>query len=650
MIFEELLETLQAEGLTLQSVAKSENKLVQNALKSKETQAAVARFEQIRAYLASYPIIHITELLQAQKTAEFLKQSQFLGLDIETSKACEHQQAGLNPKVSRIRLIQLFDGKSIYLFDVFKIGSTDWTHTLQNQYLIAHNATFEAGHFHHAGVIFSNLDCTMLMGRVFLNRNLSLKDTALDAFGLEMDKHLQVSNWGRENLLPEQLQYAALDAVIAYQLYQKYREWFEQNPHYQTTYQFLQALIYPLVRQQAHGITVDIAEHQKIITQWEQRIAECKHELAADGLQNPQSNSAVQAYLLQKLSEEEIDDWAKTKSGRLATNKDALSRLTHHKTLGALAELTTLRTRLANFGAKLQDLLIDGELYLSYQISCMVSGRFGCSKPNIQNQPRSGFKHIYVAPEGWQFVTGDLSQVELRVAGLISEDAVINAAYANGKDLHRMMAAKMTGKTESEITKAERTAAKGVNFGLLFGGGAKGLREYVRASYGVQMSLEEAENAKATFHAAYSQFTFWQNAIVKHTNQHDESESIYSRLTRHYDHSEHFKDGVYKDIYTHAMNYPIQSTAWELLALAIRHVDAHLPADGSIRISHHVYDELCLCVRAEQVLTAAKLLRQAFEVAYLTVFPDCNLNGIIEVGAGKNWAVAGSDEAVIQLK
>ena len=139
MIFEELLETLQAEGLTLQSVAKSENKLVQNALKSKETQAAVARFEQIRAYLASYPIIHITELLQAQKTAEFLKQSQFLGLDIETSKACEHQQAGLNPKVSRIRLIQLFDGKSIYLFDVFKIGSTDWTHTLQNQYLIAHD-------------------------------------------------------------------------------------------------------------------------------------------------------------------------------------------------------------------------------------------------------------------------------------------------------------------------------------------------------------------------------------------------------------------------------------------------------------------------------------------------------------------------------
>jgi DNA polymerase-1 len=103
------------------------------------------------------------------------------------SSRTTQQQAGLNPKVSRIRLIQLFDGKSIYLFDVFKIGSTDWMQTLKNQHFIAHNATFEAGHFHHAGIVFSNLDCTILMGRVFLNRNVSLKDAALEAFDLEME-------------------------------------------------------------------------------------------------------------------------------------------------------------------------------------------------------------------------------------------------------------------------------------------------------------------------------------------------------------------------------------------------------------------------------------------------------------------------------
>jgi len=352
---------------------------------------------------------------------------------------------------------------------------------------------------------------------------------------------------------------------------------------------------------------------------------------------------------MKKLSVDEVTAWSKTKTGNLSTDKDALSRLAHHPALSLLAEYTTLQTRLANFGAKLQDLLIDDALYPSYQIAGMVSGRFGCSKPNIQNQPRTGFKHIYVAPTGWQFVTGDLAQVELRVAGLISEDMVIIDAYAKGKDLHRMMAANMTGKPEDQITKAERTAAKGVNFGLLFGGGAKGLKEYVRASYGVAMSLAEAEKAKETFQRTYPQFTSWQRAIVKHTNQYDESESIYCRLTRHYTQADHFKQGVYKDIYTHAMNYSIQSTAWELLALAIVYIDQRLPEDGSIRISHHVYDELCLCATDEKVLEAAKLLKESFEQAYLTVFPGCNINGIIEVGAGKNWADAGSEEAIIRL-
>jgi DNA polymerase I-like protein with 3'-5' exonuclease and polymerase domains len=97
---------------------------------------------------------------------------------------------------------------------------------------------------------------------------------------------------------------------------------------------------------------------------------------------------------------------------------------------------------------------------------------------------------------------------------------------------------------------------------------------------------------------------------------------------------------VYSDIYTHAINYPIQSTAWEIIALAICFIDKHLPDDGSIRISHHVYDELCLCSRDDKVSEAEKLLLEAFQQAYLTIFPSCNIDGIIEVGSGQNWAQA----------
>jgi DNA polymerase-1 len=296
---------------------------------------------------------------------------------------------------------------------------------------------------------------------------------------------------------------------------------------------------------------------------------------------------------------------------------------------------------------KLKELLVGGELYPSYQIAGMVSGRYGCRAPNIQNNPRTGFKHIYRAPQGCKFVTGDLAQVELRVAGLLSEDPVINAAYVQGQDLHRLMVAKMSGKPESEITKEERTAAKGVNFGLLFGGGARGLQQYVRASYGVDMTMEQAVDAKRAFCDTYPAFTLWQQLIVKHTNSCDESETEHSRLTRHYDGADHYRDGLQRDIYTHAMNHPIQGTAWEILALAIVYIDARM--GDSIRISHHVYDELCLVARDDLVMEAAKLLRDGFRYGYRQIFPGCNLKGIIEVSAGSTWSEASSDEAIILL-
>jgi DNA polymerase-1 len=638
--FESLLCALQEEGLFLAQADQSQNTEVKHALTSNVNQKSIANFYEMQRYLAPYPITVINDNQTAQRIVLTLKTSILLGIDIETSKRVNHPKAGLHPKLSHIRLVQLFDGQSIYIFDCLKLGGVNWIESLKDNHLIAHNACFEAQHFFHAGITFSNLDCSMLMGRVFKNENLSLKDVAKNAFTLNVDKTLQTSNWGRENLLPEQLLYAALDSVITYQLYDVYQSWFCDYPHYVNTYEFLKALVYPLVRQLSHGVLIDIEAHQKIIDEWEHQLEECKQILKDEGLLNLRSFAQKQVYLSQKLSEDELEAWPKTKKGQLKTDKNALMSLAHHTTLNTLATWNTVAHRLANFGMKLREQLVEGELYPGYMIAGTFTGRFTCSEPNIQNQPRSGFKHIYIAPNGWKFVTGDLAQVELRVAGLISGDPVIIDAYANGKDLHKMMAAKMTGKPEDHITKEERTAAKGVNFGLLFGGGAKSLQDYVKTSYGVDMTLDEAKLAKESFHALYKIFTLWQKGIVKHTNQYDESESIYCRLTRHYSYADHLRDGVYSDIYTHAINYPIQSTAWEIIALAICFIDKHLPDDGSIRVSHHVYDELCLCARDDQVLNAEKLLLEAFQQAYLTIFPNCNIDGIIEVGSGQNWAQA----------
>ncbi len=128
-----------------------------------------------------------------------------IGLDIETSKLICHPLAGLNPKVSKVRLIQLYDGKTCYVVDVDRLGM-GWMISLKDKYMVAHNAQFEDGHLFHAGIKLTNLHCTLLMARVFIGEmGLSLRELSRDAFGVAVDKTLQVSDWGKAELTDDQI-------------------------------------------------------------------------------------------------------------------------------------------------------------------------------------------------------------------------------------------------------------------------------------------------------------------------------------------------------------------------------------------------------------------------------------------------------------
>ena len=553
-----------------------------------------------------------------------------IGIDIETAKApgyLLHSQAGLHPQLSCIRLVQLFHSRDsgVIIIDCFAAGY-EWLGHLAGGHYVAHNAQFECSHFWHHIKVALDVDCTMLAGRVFHGELKGLAVLAADYLDLKMSKALQVSDWSRPDLLVEQLYYAAADAVAAKLLWQQFEAMFtESSSKYRAAYDFLKALIYPIVRQA--GIGFDVVGHALVVAAWQRDEQAARQTLAGLGLLDPASVKQKQQWLHTHLSMEDLLDWPLTESGNLSTAADVLERALHIPGAVPLARWSQCSTRLANFGPKLADTVINSHLYPNYRIGGMVTGRFGCTNPNIQNQPREGFKHLYRAAQGYQFVTGDLSQIELRVAGLISGDTAINEAYAGGRDLHREVAAERAGKDSADVTKAERQAAKAINFGLLFGAGAKRLRQQATSSYGVEMSMDEALEAKRFFHTKYPRLSAWQQEAVTDANACEYSESPFIKLTRHYD----------DRVYTHAMNYPVQSGAWEVLAMAIVYIDARLPADGSIRISHHVYDELCLVARDDQVLTAALLLRDGFLHGFQTAFPEGATRGLVEIGAATTW-------------
>jgi DNA polymerase-1 len=131
-----------------------------------------------------------------------------------------------------------------------------------------------------------------------------------------------------------------------------------------------------------------------------------------------------------------------------------------------------------------------------------------CDHPNLQNIPRSGPLRSYIrAPEGCLFVIADYSQIELRIAAKISGDTEMLSAYAEGRDLHTRTAQSLTGR--QDVRKDDRKLAKAVNFGLLYGMGAKGLRSYALRSYGVEMSLEEAALYRRRFFETYPGLRRW---------------------------------------------------------------------------------------------------------------------------------------------
>jgi DNA polymerase I len=150
----------------------------------------------------------------------------------------------------------------------------------------------------------------------------------------------------------------------------------------------------------------------------------------------------------------------------------------------------------------------DGRIYASWRQVRAATGRMACDHPNLQNTPRSGPHRSYIrAPEGRLFVIADYSQIELRITAKVSGDKEMLSAYAEGRDLHTLMARSLTGR--EEVTKDDRKLAKAVNFGLLYGMGAKGLQSYALKSYGVEMSPEEATLYRKRFFRTYPGLMRW---------------------------------------------------------------------------------------------------------------------------------------------
>lgn len=563
------------------------------------------------------------------------------GLDVETAKLAEyvgHNQAGLNPHLSKIRLLQLYvGGPEAFVFDLFTVPAAVLRPLLDKQ-LVAHNAVFDLQHLIHAGLEPARIDCTMIQANALSGKRPSLAVLAETELSWRISKAQQLSNWSAPVLSQQQIEYAALDAVIVHRLFPILDRKIRRKGRLRC-YELMRDAQHPIARMQLNGCFFDRDAQQDLMQTWvadrERVDQELKTLLGTDF--NLGSHVQLAAWIDKNVDASFLNTWPRGPKGRAKTGAKVLALYPDLPFVKSLMKWKVLNKKLTGFGNRYAANInpATGRLHANFIIGGTDTGRLACRKPNIQNPPKdSDFRSLFAAPHGRVMVVADYSQIELRVMADVAQDKTMLAAYRQGIDLHRKTAAALVGVPLDAVTKAQRQLAKAVNFGLLFGQGAAGLAKYAKTQYGVDMSLKQAERYRQAFFDTYPGLRRWQRRTAELAEASHSVRTPSGRVRT-------FKRKHAKSYYTAFLNTPIQGGAAEVMLAALAALDHRLKGLDA-KLVNVVHDEMVLEVAADQVSAAKTAVEEAMVAGMLSVFPRANCNGLAEAHSGANWAQAKS--------
>ncbi|WP_350373046.1 DNA polymerase [Methylobacterium oxalidis] len=580
--------------------------------------------------------------------------------------------AALDPFRAEVRLLQIageIGGRMVALvIDLRRVPlGSDALACIWKRKLVGHNLSFDAKMLLANDIDLNEVALvdTILMAGLVLRgvadkrregtRRPSLKDAIREALGIGLPKASQLSPWWRDHLTQEQIAYAALDAVFALKLADALRPRVDALPRGPESLSRLCEAVVPVARMELTGITLDRDGLSKQIDCWDRELTRLKVQITDIGIANPSSGAQVAAWLkpgLQLLDDEAgsnwLATWPRTESGALSTKAKHLKRLAGTLPgVELLVRHSELAQKVSHFGDKLLARIspYTGRLHGNFLIAAAKSGRFSSSKPNLQNIPKSeAMRSLFLAAPGKVLVVADYSQLELRVMAAIARDKVMTEAYRNGLDLHAVTAASMLGvrpeafDPANPVHKEARQKAKAVNFGVVYGSGPGGLREFARDAYGVVMSLDEAQRVIDRFLTTYPGVARWQR---RQADQSRRSRTVWTLGGRAYRFAWEPKAEYARNL---ALNLPVQGTAAEIALEAMVRIShrLHTELGGKADLVLQVHDEFVVEIadEAETVITAKRVLEQEMSAAFAALLPEAPATGLVEAHEGSNWAVA----------
>ena len=484
--------------------------------------------------------------------------------------------------------------KRCYLIRPEVINPVALEHLLNTRYqLLFQNAVFDWKMLkQHLGITLHcrNLFDTKIAEYCIVNgRNAKtdLKTLADKYLGVDLDKTIRVSNW-LDEWTEALVQYAAWDVAVLFEIKNQQRNHL-MRLGLQEVFQ-LECLLVPVTAEmEMAGLTLDLSLLARKRIEYEAKHQALREKLIAQLGPDVNPDSPKQLLpALQALGYEVFDTQEKT-----------LSRFSEQPLIADLLNYREVNKILGTYVIPFLEKSADGCIFGGFNQVGTETGRYSSSNPNLQNLPSSGFREVFIARNGYILLDADLSQIELRILAALSQDPMLLKAFRENKDCHTWAASLIYGIPLEQVTKAQRQAAKTIQFGIIYGKTVYGLAK------DLGISERQADRLLKKYFSHYPGVKRWIRKTIQEAYKQGFVKTASGRIR--YLPGLYAKDRSLKEhAERQAVNTVIQGTAADamkkgMLLFAERWKVSEI--DG--RLIATVHDELLLEVRADE-LTIAK--------------------------------------------
>ncbi len=426
--------------------------------------------------------------------------------------------------------------------------------------------------------------------------------------------------------------YAAEDADITLQLHYELWSQLEQADQVKVFTELEMPLVQVLAGMEQTGVLIDRVELVRQSRHLE--LSMNKLQLKAYELAGKEFNLGSPKQLQVILFEEQgIPVLKKTATGQASTAEDVLQDLsTDYELPAVILEYRSLSKLKSTYTDKLPLEINNktGRVHTSYHQAVAITGRLSSSNPNLQNIPirtEEGRKvrKAFIAPEGWQLMASDYSQIELRIMAHLSQDENLLKAFNDGVDVHSQTASQVFDTTLDEVSAEQRRAAKAINFGLMYGMSAFGLSKQLH------IARKEASNYMKQYFAQYPKVKGFIDSVKAQAAEQGYLDTLFGRRL-YFPEINNRNARVRAGAERAAINAPMQGTAADIIKKAMLAVYKEVKGADDIRVIMQVHDELVFEVKQEVAQQWAKKIKSIMESVVKLDVPLA-----VDYGIGANW-------------